>query len=253
MGKTVKPYIGITGFMTKEEVMDVLKEAPLMTNRLVMIGVLMSFKGLLGIQNNQLNRYPKVSRIADIFPDNDYHNTLNLIHYQTKEMDTIVRQLNLVTKFGGENMHGFQLNIAWPSPIDLTVYRKEYPEKIIVLQIGEQAFKEANYLPEKLVRKIAEYEGIADYILLDQSGGRGKPFNLNYMRSCLFSIREKNIGIGLGVAGGLNPTSLNILRPLVKEFPDLSIDAEDGIRDENDCLDLHLTREYIQKASRILC
>jgi len=54
--------------------------------------------------------------------------------------------------------------------------------------------------------------------------------------------------MGLGVAGGLSPTTLDLVRPLTNEFPDLSIDAEGRLRTPEDHLDLAVSSEYLRKA-----
>jgi len=241
-----KPYIGITGFMSLNDAMQVLGAIPINTDRLVMIGVLASLKTMRGIQNKWPNRYPTMDRIAGIFPD--YPLALNLIHYNTKEKDTLGDQLIAMTEFGGANMHGFQLNIAWPSLDVLAEYRKAYPTKQIVLQIGGHAFEMVNHSQEQLAAKVAEYDGVVEYVLLDPSGGYGKPFDQDRARDYLMALKAQNLGMGLGVAGGLSPTTLDLVRPLANKFPDLSIDAEGRLRTPEDHLDLAVSSEYLFKA-----
>lgn len=240
------PYIGITGFMSLDDVLHVLNSAPVDARRLVMVGVLASLKTMRGIQNKWPNRYPTMDKIADIFPDRP--RALNLIHYNTKELDTLGNQLIAMTNYGGPNLHGFQLNIVWPSVDVLRAYREVYPTKQIVLQIGGHAFEMVNHSPEQLATRVVEYDGLAEYVLLDPSGGYGKPFDPERARQYLVALKEKNLDVGLGVAGGLSPTTLNLVEPLAKEFPELSIDAEGRLRTPEDYLDLKLASEYIRKA-----
>lgn len=244
-----KPYIGITGFMSLGDTLSVLGALPANTDRLVMVGVLASLKTMRGIQNKWPNRYPAMDKIASIFPN--HPRALNLIHYNTKEKDTLGDQLVAMTKFGGANMQGFQLNIAWPSLDVLRGYRKEYPMKQIVLQIGGHAFETVNHSPEQLASRITEYAEVAEYVLLDSSGGLGKPFDPERARDYLLALKAQNLGVGLGVAGGLSPTTINLIEPLAKEFPDLSIDAEGRLRTQEDHLDLNVASEYLRKALTI--
>lgn len=244
-----RPYIGITGFMSKEEANAIFELQQLPKNRLVMVGVLASLKTLRGIQNKRPNRYPKVENIAEIFPE--HPQALNLIHYATDEPETLYTQLREITKLGGENMHGLQLNIAWPPPFALYEYRLAYPFKKIVLQIGNRALEMVDTLPLFLAEKIRSYEKVVDYILIDPSGGLGKPLDTSHADVYLRVLKRKNIDIGLGVAGGLSPTTLNLVEPLAEDFPDLSIDAEGRLRDENDNLDLVLAKKYLEKAFEI--
>jgi hypothetical protein len=241
-----KPYIGITGFMSLSDALRVLGAVPANTKRLVMVGVLASLKTMRGIQNKWPNRYPAMDKIADIFPNHPL--SLNLIHYNTKEKDTLGDQLVAMTEFGGANLHGFQLNIAWPDLATLNEYKRAYPTKQIVLQIGGHAFEMVNHSPEQLATKVAEYDGIVEYVLLDPSGGYGKPFDPTLARNYLLALKSQNLGMGLGVAGGLSPTTLDLVEPLAREFPDLNIDAEGRLRTPEDHLDLAVSSEYLRKA-----
>lgn len=240
------PYIGITGFMSLDEALHVLNSVPVNTRRLVMVGVLASLKTMRGIQNKWPNRYPTMDRIAGIFPD--HPRALNLIHYNTKELDTLGDQLVAMTNYGGPNLHGFQLNTTWPSPDVLRIYREAHPTKQIVLPIGGRAFEMINHSPEQLATRVAGYDGLMEYVLLDPSGGYGKPFDPERARQYLITLQEKNLDVSLGVAGGLSPATLNLVEPLAKEFPDLSIDAEGRLRTQEDHLDLRIASEYIRKA-----
>lgn len=87
-----------------------------------------------------------------------------------------------------------------------------------------------------------EYAEVVDYVLLDHSGGHGKPFNPECAHNYLRELKTKNPGIMLGVAGGLSPTTLNLVKPLIREFPNLSIDAESNLRTHTDHMDLACSR-----------
>jgi len=243
-----KPYIGITGFMTPYEVLKILKNVPASFNRLIMIGVLSNFDILSGLENTRYNRYPKLKNIADIFIENP--RVFNVIHYHTKDSNTLLKQLLEMTKFGGSNLHGFQLNITWPSPAVLKEYRSKYPDKQIVLQIGQDAFDIIEHSSKQLTKKITkEYIGLVDYILLDTSQGRGQLLKTKVAHGYLSALNDENMDIALGVAGGLSPSTLvDIIEPLVEEFPDISIDAESRLRDENNSLDIGLAKAYIKTA-----
>lgn len=210
------PYIGITGFMSREEVVHVLKTVPVDTGRLIMIGVLASQKTMQGIPNKWPNRYPEALKISDIFPNDP--RVLNLIHYNTKEQDTLGYQLLAITELGGENLNGLQLNMAWPSPDVIKAFRKVQPAKQIVLQIGGHAFELVNHSPRQLAAKVAEYERIIDYVLLDPSGGYGRPLDPERIREYLYTLQAKNLDIGLGTAGGLSPTTIHLIRIPKFEF-----------------------------------
>ena len=247
--KGMKSYIGITGFMNQQEITSILNLMPESSNKLLMVGVLASLKTMRNLPNKWSNRYPKIGDIMNIFPEHPL--ALNLLHYNTKEPDTLYKQLVEITELGIENLHGFQLNIPWPDPDELNKYCSLYPDMQIVLQIGSQAFQAVENSPDCLATYVPEYRGIVEYILLDPSSGTGTLLDTEEIRGYLEVLSEERLGMGIGIAGGLSSTTLNLIEPLLEEFPRLSIDAEGRLRDQNDSLNLSLTKEYLQKALKI--
>ncbi len=245
-----KPYIGITGFMSSQEVKTIIENTALsLSGRLLMVGVLASSKTIEGIPNKWPGRYPANNAIHDIFLDDD--RCLNLIHYNTKEPDSLASQLTTMTALAGKKLNGFQLNIAWPDPSILDAYKKSHPEKVFVLQIGSRAFEMVNNSPEALARKVnSEYAGIADYVLLDPSGGLGIPFDSAIANDYLSALSEGSHEFGLGVAGGLSSSTLNLIEPLIEDYPSLSIDAEGRLRSPQpeDALQIEAAIQYVQNA-----
>ena len=248
-----KPYIGITGFTAQSEVHTALDVFPENCSHELMVGVLASQKTIfLKEKNKWPNRYPDAKDIGDIFVNSP--KALNLIHYSTKELDTLANQLMRMVGIGGEYFDGFQLNMAWPSPCDIGVFRGIYPDFYIVLQIGSRAFEEVGNDPETLAWRTAkDYLGLVDYVLLDSSGGLGKPLDTEKTRLCLEALCNEGVErfMCLGVAGGLSPSTLNLVEPLVKDFPNLCIDAEGRLRNSDDHLNLNVAKEYIAKSLEI--
>jgi len=242
-----KAYIGVTGFMLAEEVHQALSVLPENSDRLLMVGVLASSKTLVGEKNKFPNRYPEVDVIAKIFPKSD--KVLNLIHYNTKDMETLAEQMIKMTNIAGENFNGLQLNIKLPNPKVLENHKKLFPNQIFVLPISSGTFEAVGHSAEKLSEKVSEYDGLVDYILLDPSGGYGIPFDPIKAKEYLTVLQEKNSSIMLGAAGGLSPETLNLIEPLVPDFPQLCIDAEGRLREkETDQLIISRTKEYIKGA-----
>lgn len=243
------PYVGITGFMTKEEGDAVLEVMPPDSKRKLMLGVLVSQKTMRGEQNKLPNRYPKSKDIARIFTEHPL--ALNLVHYNTKDRLTLFDQMAEVTEIAGPHFHGFQLNIAWPATDILEKYRRHYDGIKIVLQIGHKAFEQIGNSPEGLIKKLEDYYDCVDYILLDPSGGLGIPLDSDVAKKYLDALRSEKFRFGFGVAGGLSPKTLNLVEPLAYYYPNLCIDAEGRLRNENDHLDLAVATEYVKKALAI--
>ena len=246
----LKPYIGVTGFMNWQEVSEVLKVVPAKADRLLMAGVLASSKTIQGVTNKYPNRYPKPEQLGNIFIR--HPQVLNLIHFNTKESDALYDQLITVLNLAGPFCHGFQLNVAWPSTEMLVRFAIKPYRTIMILQVGNHAFEMIGHSPEKLADKVAkEYAHLIDGILLDPSGGRGQMMNFEILLPYLRALKEKDLSVRLGVAGGLSANTVGLLTTLVSEFPDLCIDAEGRLRDKNDKLDIEAAKKYLEKSFEI--
>lgn len=242
-------YIGITGFMDEYEVDKIL---PLFehSDRKLMVGVLVSSRTYRGAPNTMTpNRYPfPIGKLKEIFSSNP--NAFNVIHYCTdsERPSEIIQEMIGIRSKCQFRLHGFQLNMLWPDPINtVEVFKNLYPELQLILQIGKKAF--SNQSPETVAWRIAEYAESIDYILFDPSGGGGTSFKSSEVVPYLRAIKEKNPDIGLAIAGGLsNKNIATQLGEIVQEFPDISIDAEARLRDEHDFLSIEKATEYVRKS-----
>ena len=240
-------YIGVTGFGSRHQVKSVLRALPFGTNRKLMVGVLASHKTINGERQSLPCRCPSELQMRSIFVDDP--RVLNLVHFNTKEPHLLYEQLMDVRGFAMTLCHGFQLNMVWPSPEAIKKVKAKWKECVIVLQAGADAFDVIGNDPKVLADKIErEYKGLIDHVLLDASGGLGKPLDAEVLRGYLRAITAKNLPIGLGVAGGLSPSTLGLVEPLIKEFPRVSIDAEGRLRDKTDHLDLTLAHDFVHKS-----
>lgn len=244
-------YVGITGFKYPEQVTAVrgVAQGP----RILMVGVLASQKSIVAGNHDPESRNAHREKIAEIFPPGDQ--TLNLVHYYTKDQENLIEQLDEVTYFGGPRCHGLQLNIAWPDPLVLSRFRNHWPERILVLQLGGRRWPLTNYTPDDLGKKVLDYDGIVDYVLLDPSGGLGREMDVAFMQEYLEGI-DRSVSVArrqikLAVAGGLNADTVSALQPLCEEFPGLSFDAEGKLHGASGALDLVACKQYLQTAAQL--
>lgn len=247
MPRKIVPYIGVTGFMTPEEVAFGLKAITKTSERKLMVGVLMSSKTLRGEENKWPSRYPKREVVSSLFTD--HPKALNLIHYNTDNAERLCEDLTEMTKLAGPNLHGFQLNIPFPPLEALDKYLNTNPEILTVLQISKEMLKLS---PRELRKRLfPEYRWMANHFLLDGSGGHGLPLDAQLLGEYLDELQI--LRAGLGVAGGLGPTSLDLLEDLPERFRDLSIDAEGRLRSSQpeDKLDTELMKKYVKRARRV--
>lgn len=247
------PYIGITGFTKPEEVEAAYQLLPIDPPRKLMVGVLASWKTLRGIplKPKWQAQFPDPKIIPALFPDDD--RVLNLIHYGTEEgqESSLLADLLRLEEFAGENLHGFQLNIPWPSTIELEDYAFYGHGTTLALQIGRKAMEMVGDDRDRLITMLERYIGLVDAILLDPSGGLGQPFDTERARTMLRAIADRGWDLGLGVAGGLGPNTLHLVEPLLAEFPHLSIDAQGRLRNEQNELDASAVASYLGNAFQI--
>lgn len=248
-------YVGVTGFMSKREVQEVLDARPKGTQRKLMVGVLASTATLWGGAMKHPSRYPAWEKLPEIFIDSPH--VLNLIHFtsrQIKNREALLTQLLHITQLGGPFLHGLQLNMVWPEIEVLEAYRQRYPDKLIVLQCSVKAMQAVHNYSAAVAERLGEYHqrGAIDYALIDPSCGKGIPFEPAMMLKYLAHLSQRVPGLRPVVAGGLGPNSMELLHPLKEKFSNFSIDAEGAVRNDEDHLDVGLAKEYVAKAFALL-
>lgn len=272
----MRPYIGITGFMSGEEVAAALRifrekkenirnfaGAEIIQHKpdyMLMIGVLASLKTFYGMTHNRPNRYPRLDDISKIFFLR-HEDALRTIHYHSKKAENLFVQLMALTEFLRGEFDAIQLNIPWPSSAEMWSYKLRYPDKKLILQINSEALEIVGHSEVKMAHRIDAYyaQGLIDYIVLDESGGKGTlsdPVKTkNYIRAIERHTGNwpKQFRPNIVVAGGLNSGNIaDILKPVSEEFPGISTDIETGVRNEGDHLDLNLVEDYISEGFEIL-
>ena len=128
--------------------------------------------------------------------------------------------------------------MIWPDPGQIAegIHRSRKQIEII-LQIGKNALEEANNDPEAVVEKLVDYEDVIHRVLLDKSMGKGLGMDAAALMPFARAIRENFPSLGLGAAGGLGPETMHLVAPLVRMFPDISIDAQGRLRPSGSALD----------------
>lgn len=253
------PYIGITDFETPEQVrrmLNAIKDAQHKYNpisfRRLMVGTMMSYKTLNGIPSKCSSVWVPKEKIKDLFMiDGHAYNTL---HYADYTENTKAEDLIAAAGFGGANMHAIQLDMIWPSIEDISELKKGYPSVDVILQINTPAFKQVGNDPTSLVERLREYGNFVDFVLLDKSMGTGREIDVQWIAPFIEAITESGLPTGIAVAGGLGPSTLHLIRDLVKRFPFLSIDAQGRLRLSGsalDPIDWNMAMSYIYGAVRM--
>jgi hypothetical protein len=220
-----------------------------------MVGVLASQKTLSGGDRNA--RSPAPEEIAGLFPNSLC--VLGLVHYFTKNPETLCEQLIRVHAVGGEYCDGVQINVPWPPVDQLEAFGQWVPRGTrIVLQVGPKALADigpdGNILAKALAasEQLGRYRGLITDVLIDPSGGRGLPMNLALTRALVYDIRHCMPDLGITIAGGLCAETLPVVASMVRSYG-LSMDAEGRLRDEHDQLDMGKALAWMREAAPLVC
>lgn len=254
-----KPYIGVTGFMSQQEVHFLREHVPPEPwgGYDLMAGILVGSKTLRGEPNRHPGRFPKIEQVRHILYQDPH--VLWLIHFHTEKPEALQWELCEVIERAGECCNGIQLNVVWPDPQVVENYwqflsaRSQNPR--IVLQVGGRALRQTGNDPQEVARRVCTYweTGSITDVLIDPSGGLGLAFDPSVATAYLSVLKEQCPGLGLGIAGGLSASSLHLIEPLIPCFPRLNIDAEGRLRNAtDDSLNLAETIAYVSSALRML-
>ena len=247
------PYIGITDFMTFEQVERMLCtfKTNLLPNqnRRLHVGIMMSYKTLHGFETKWTNAFPPKENIANIFSSNE---TMNCLHYADYEEIDVQQSLKEAVIFGGEGINALQLDMVWPNPGKVASAICASGKQLeIILQVGKNAIEQVDNDPKEVVERLRGYKDIIQYVLLDKSMGRGLGMDAVGLIPFAKAIKEAFPDMSIVAAGGLGPESVELARPLVREFPDISIDAQGKLRRSGNALDpidWNMAETYLVKA-----
>lgn len=238
------PYIGITGFTTREQVETVLEATPKKLNaeRLLMCGVLVSGKQ---VSRKRVARYVPYSDVSKIFVHSK--NTLNIVHYvhgSSSKFDTL-HALNALPC-----VDGFQLNMVWPDP---AIIRDNISRTMrVVLQLNRAAVRKCDENILEICKRVEQYDGLITDVLYDMSGGRGDEISVYGAEGYVVALRDHFPHLNVVVAGGLDDRSVYKIKPLFDLHPRLSVDAESNLRDEQDQLHFAKCHRYIAACNAIV-
>lgn len=254
----MRPYIAITDFTDFSEVQK-MKEIfnyhlPSGSKRLLSVGVMMSYKTLHGYPTRWQDAFPKKEKIRHIFFSDAVLNTLHFACYDP--YPDIWKSISCAIGYGGDGIHALQLDMIWPEPNDIAMGVHTSRASIeVILQINKHALDEVHNNPDELIEKLYEYNGVIHRILLDKSMGTGKCLDARYMLPYIRAIRSNHPQLEIGVAGGLGPKTITLLKPIISEFSDISIDAQARLRPSHSALDpinWEMAGKYLIEAIKLL-
>lgn len=254
------PFISITDFTTPQQVEMMLNVLPDDFTHMLGIGVMMSYKTLRGIPSKWNNAFPKNKDVERIFMD--LPKVFNVLHYADYNDDSSSEDFVAAIYQGGRWIDAVQYDMIWPSVEDIRSARHDqgisvqhYLAKVII-QVGTNALEEVNNNPKRVVDRLIAYREAKclDYVLLDKSMGQGKPMDPHTLLPYIYEIKKQFSDVGVIVAGGLGPNTINLVEPIIKEFPDISIDAQSKLRPSGSALepiDWNMAKNYLEQACEL--
>ncbi len=255
MKTSAKPYIGVTGFIDRSQVEQVLLacEYALTTHQL-MVGVAVNLETLQGHESSHWpERFPAISEISGIFVD--HKKVINLVHFSWGRKgkplyhDEQAKAVSRLMSHTGKNCHGIQFNMIWPAVEAIRVAAEDYGVR--VLQIGKTAIEKANFDPETVAEMLLPYGELVTDILFDMSAGHGKEMDTQSAIPFLRQIQKHNPHLRVGMAGGLYAGNVaEKISPFVRLFSSLNIDAEGKLMGENGKLYMESVCRYVEQAQR---
>lgn len=259
-----KQYVGITGPVNVQETKEIFRQFSeadysLESPHIPMLGFLVSYKTLNG-QVIQNRRYPPVNSLPKLLKATN-RQVLTMIHYNSKEIDTLSNQVAEIFERIYDNglCRAIQLNIAWPDINQVSRIKEQYPDMQIVLQLSHKAMN--GKTPNQIAKRVRDYGDLISYVLIDPSGGRGIPFDLDSSVTIYSELKNQCPDLIIGFAGGFTGENVTPrLREIIKRVGDdkFCIDVEGGLRDKitstygDDLLNIKKVRKYLQSSSLVL-
>ncbi len=257
--KALRPYIGITGFKTPEQVSRLAQvfahnKKP-GSDRLLHVGVMMGLRTLNKLTSRFTNVFPTSDTVRDIYAVR-HQGTYNCLHWADYINDTEWTDLEKAIDLCGPNLDAVQLDMTWPSPTMIDQVKDMFRGRSIefILQIGKKAIESHHGDNEAIARVISLYGDSIDRVLLDTSMGNGIGMNHTVLADMAEAIESVASYLGIVVAGGLGPGKTYLLGNFAQR-PGISIDAQAGLTQGGtimDPLDLDLATQYLQEFLPIL-
>jgi hypothetical protein len=256
----VRPYVGITGLTTTEEIDFVNdefrnSEFDIRSTHDPMAGFLVSNRTLYGEEiKNPLHvmTHPRFQNLESLLQYARNKGLFTTIHYHTASHVNLSKEIEkLMRRFHYRGLcDTIQLNIVWPDIKELS--KIKFPLNII-FQANEKSMN--GLTPKQYSQKLKEYESKIEYVLLDLSGGKGIEIDVQKLAPYYEEITAKLPNIKIVFTGGLSGSNLE---KKAKELATIvgintySIDSEGKLRtDDNTRLDESRCREYIKAARRV--
>lgn len=254
--EAARPYIGVTGIkrpLDTSAVVNIFKDSEIST---------IGYWGMIGylFSQHKLKSDAELTKLAESISGSSTDVTRSFLHYFSPDEDNVKREVEQtirgLQKINGRIFDGLQVNVPWIDPRIVEDLRLRYG-LLLTLQVGPRIIHGSSKSKE-IRRRLFDYNGIVDYILVDASGGRGE--SINFHDACRFSdlideaFYNSNFKPIKLFAGGFSSknVSYNVmsLHNLIGEK--FGIDAQKKLKNINGNLDTGQLLNYVNSAVEIL-
>lgn len=174
---TRKSFLGVVGFTSSRQVESVIKALKQPSRRCrLMVGVHVSLGTILG-EDYPLPDWCSVDHVPRVFPAKNA-GVYNVVVYDSlcscQLSDcSLIGQLVALVNLAAPNVDAIELNVGWPELADVRAYldlpsNRAKPE--IILGLDEEALAEIGFIPQAVARRLADYEGVAGFIIRPTGG-----------------------------------------------------------------------------------
>ncbi len=239
----MQPYVGITDFQTPEQVREMSNLWRQLSTEHdgspshLMVGVMMSYKTLLGLPTKWADAWLPKERLPEVFIDD--MGTLNTLHYADFDNLTTCEDILRATTFCGQHLEAVQLDMPWPDLGLIEILRHHHDDLAIIVQVGTRALERIDDSPRKFLEYFAPYFDLGvEGVLFDKSMGKGRGMDARALLPFIHSA-QRCFGprLNIGIAGGLGPDTMHLAEPILREGSEISIDAQGQLRTNGNSLD----------------
>lgn len=261
-----RPYIGISGVTSVEQqagLLDYFRGQGLAGDRDLAVGV-------KAVHNTQfLDKENKYGRAWYPVGEDEFAKALEPRAHSLNVAQTFLDPayvddpiyrdvfINRIRRRGAPWLGAIQFDMLPPSLLPFVESVKCESGLKMLLQVHGEIMRTLG--PEKVVRMLGRYAYALDYVLFDASHGKGVRLNTDSLRPFLEAAYASSElqAVGISVAGGLNSTAVRQDLPiLVREYPDLSWDAEGQLHPVNAAglrpLDMNASKSYLAASAELL-
>jgi hypothetical protein len=254
-----RPYIKVAGISTRTQASAVeqlfqQRIGDLYIGIELALGVVVSDKTLTGGTNKHPELFPRIEDVPIIFArDGGLSSAVKRdIHFWTHRPEKLMSDLAMLAKAVNGTADRIQLDIAWPNARVICEFLNGHSgahQKFeIILQVGRDAVEQViadnpglswskpRALGNEIAEQVYRYGGIIHRVLLDMSSGKGIPLDGDILVEFIGALNDHHCPVAVTVAGGLSGFTIHLLRPILERYPNTSIDAQSGLRDETNQL-----------------